>query len=317
MGKIIVSDKDFIEIITLHGIENASDILKASPRSVFYRRRKIERDLGIKITVPDNKGNIRQSGSTEVYPMIEKLQIQDGVILIGSDAHVWPGDLSTGMRGFLHFCKKLSPQAVILNGDVYDGAGNGSHNRIRWSKVPSVREQLDAVENFIDKVVQSSKKSQHLWTIGNHDSRYETMLSNQCSVYEDVDGVCLQDKFPSWKFAMSFWFNNDVVVKHRFKGGIHATHNNTLWSGKNIVTGHLHSLKVTPFSDYNGLRFGVDTGTLNDPYGPHTEYGEHNPVNHREGFIVLTFCKGDLLWPEIVSVWDRNHVQFRGEIIKV
>jgi hypothetical protein len=113
-----------------------------------------------------------------------------------------------------------------------------------------------------------------------------------------------------------------VVVKHRFKGGIHATHNNTLWAGKTIVTGHLHSLKVTPLSDYNGTRWGIDTGTLADPAsntegGPQFHYNEDNPQNHRSGFIVLTFKDGQLLWPEVCNVIDQNHVSFRGEVIRV
>jgi hypothetical protein len=58
-------------------------------------------------------------------------------------------------------------------------------------------------------------------------------------------------------------------------------HNATLWAGRNIITSHLHSLKVTPFSDYNGARFGVDTGTLANPYSEQFNYQEDNPRNHR------------------------------------
>ena len=92
-----------------------------------------------------------------------------------------------------------------------------------------------------------------------------------------------------------------------------------MWSGKTIVTGHLHSLKVTPFSDYAPRpRWGVDTGTLADPYGPQfRDYCEDNPVNWRSGFVVLTFHKGKLLWPELVHVFDDKHVEFRGELIRV
>ena len=109
-----------------------------------------------------------------------------------------------------------------------------------------------------------------------------------------------------------------MVIKHRYKGGIHATHNNTLWAGKTVVTGHLHSLKVTPFSDYNGIRWGVDTGTLADPYGPQFEnYTEQNPANWRSGFVVLTFKDGTLLDPEIVRVVGERKVSFRGEVVRV
>jgi hypothetical protein len=91
-----------------------------------------------------------------------------------------------------------------------------------------------------------------------------------------------------------------------------------LWSGKTIVTGHLHSLRVTPLSDYTGTRYGVDCGTLADPYGPQfTHYTEDNPVNWRSGFVVLTFYRGRLLWPEVVHVIDEGQVTFRGKVYEV
>ena len=119
---------------------------------------------------------------------------------------------------------------------------------------------------------------------------------------------------PCW----SCWPTEDVVVKHRMKGGIHATHNNTVSSGKSIVTGHLHSLKVTPYSDYNGERFGIDTGTLADANGPQfVDYLEDNPTNWRSGFAVLTFHNGRLLWPELVHALAPGAIQFRGQVIDV
>jgi hypothetical protein len=118
---------------------------------------------------------------------------------------------------------------------------------------------------------------------------------------------------------MSVWATPDVVIKHRWKGGTHATHANASLSGKTMVTGHLHSLKVTPFNDYNPFtRYGVDTGTLAHPNGPQFAYGEDNPLNHRSGFVILSFSEGKLLMPEIVQVWgDEGQVEFRGQIINV
>jgi hypothetical protein len=82
-----------------------------------------------------------------------------------------------------------------------------------------------------------------------------------------------------------------------------------------IVTGHLHSLKVTPLNDLKGIRWGVDTGTLADPYGPQfSDYTELNPVDWRSGFAVLTFHEGRLMWPEIAHVIDEGMGEFRGEI---
>jgi hypothetical protein len=55
-----------------------------------------------------------------------------------------------------------------------------------------------------------------------------------------------------------------------------------------------------------------------DTYGPQFEgYMEDNSRNWRSGFVVLTFRNSVLMWPEVVAVVDEDHVQFRGELIKV
>ena len=86
-----------------------------------------------------------------------------------------------------------------------------------------------------------------------------------------------------------------------------------------MVTGHLHSLKVTPWTDYTGDRYGVDTGTMSMLGGSKFNYLEDNPVNWRSGFAVLTFHRGMLMFPELVSVIDEEKglVFFRGEILQV
>jgi hypothetical protein len=104
------------------------------------------------------------------------------------------------------------------------------------------------------------------------------------------------------------------MVKHRHHNGIHATYNNTLKGGRTIVTGHLHRLAVTPWADYNGRRWGVDTGTLSDPLSPQFDYGENNPTPHTSGFAVLTFKDGRLLPPELVEVLD-GVAYFRGSAV--
>lgn len=85
-----------------------------------------------------------------------------------------------------------------------------------------------------------------------------------------------------------------------------------------MFTGHLHSMKVQPISDYNGTKYGVDTGTLADPYGPQfANYTELNPLNWRSGFVVVTFYKGQLLWPEFVHVLGPSKYEFRGKVYAI
>src|SRR5262249_55262183 len=108
-----------------------------------------------------------------------------------------------------------------------------------------------------------------------------------------------------------------VRIMHRWKGGDYATRNNVIKSGSTVVTGHLHSAHVDPWTDDNGTRWGVDTGCATHPFGAQFNYMEDQPRNWRQGFAVLTFHKGRLLQPELVLAFDDNHVEFRGEVIMI
>ena len=316
MPKPILGDAEFIVLFEKYGATELARIIGINVRNVFMRRARIEKKSGASVLNPEAAQWLSR------YPSRVPFTIETGTVLIASDAHYWPGVITTAHRGFVKFIENLKPDHVVMNGDVFDGARASRHPRIMWEHSPTIKQELEAVSDRLHEIVKANPKAKHLWTIGNHDSRFESSLSNNSADYENVQGFALRDHFPLWEMALSFWINTDVVVKHRFKGGIHATHNNTLWSGKTMVTGHLHSLKVTPYSDYTGLRFGVDTGTLtvpstDAPGGPQTNYNEDNPQNHRSGFIVLTFKDGLLLWPEIAYVVDEGLICFRGQITSV
>jgi len=173
----------------------------------------------------------------------------------------------------------------------------------------------------LGEIEEVAKAARHnvklLFTWGNHDIRFGNRLAQHAPQFKEVQGFKLTDHIPNWDFCWTVWPTEQVIIKHRYKGGIHATHNNTVNAGVSIVTGHLHSLKVTPFSDYNGVRYGVDTGTLAETDGPQFTYAEINPNNHRSGFAVLNFFNGQLLWPELVHKFDEDQIQFRGEVVDV
>jgi hypothetical protein len=214
-----------------------------------------------------NNGNKTSNPKTSVIqtPQRFNFELIDGTVLIGSDLHAWPGErLSTAFRAFVHFAKVMEPAAIILNGDLIDGASISRWPRIMWQAQPTVKQELEAAQECLHELTLAASKHCDLFlTIGNHDARFDAKLTASCPEFENVRGFRLCDHFSDrWQWSWSVWINDSVVVKHRYKGGIHATHNNVLNSGKTIVTGHLHSLKVTPFSDFSGLRWGVDTGTL-------------------------------------------------------
>lgn len=309
------SDKEFIELFTSVGAHETARRLHIDVRNVFKRRLNMELHYGVKLKSPQVNSTRRATDHAEVV----KINIKDGIVLVGSDAHIWPGNDSIALRAFLKFAKDMAPAAVIMNGDVLDFPQISRHPPIGHNKLPDLSNEIEEAQAKLHDFELAVKRSCKLvWTLGNHDGRFETRLATVAPEYARLHGHSLKDHFPAWTACWRTDLNDSVIIKHRFKGGIHATHNNAMWSGKTIITGHLHSQKVTPFTDYNGTRWGVDTGCLADPGDQaFIDYTEANPLNWRSGFCVLTFTNGQLLPPELVSVWDKKTVTFRGQLIKV
>ena len=313
------SEGEFIELFSTLGPTETARKLKITLRTVLKRRHNIERLGKVVINSP------RITAGRPLAPVEHQarigLQVDDGVILVGGDAHIWPGPPSTAMRAFTEFCKGVDgerPKAVILNGDVLDFPQVSRFLPIGWETMPTVQHEIEEAQDQLSKIEKATFRTRKIWTLGNHDSRFETRLAHLAPEYAKVHGVHLKDHFPNWEPCWAVWVNDNTVIKHRFKGGIHAVYNNAVFSGKHIITGHLHSAKVTPFTDYNGTRYGVDTGCLAETSARQfVDYTEDSPKNWISAFCVLTYVKGVLLWPELVVVVDEDHIQFRGKIIHV
>ena len=309
-----ISDRDFINLFEKLGPHKLSRKIGCNIRSVYRRRHTLEKNIRRQITSPQSPNSTRHNIE---HAARLHFDVENGVVLIGSDAHIWPGPMTTAMRAFVKFCKDMKPKAVVMNGDVMDHPQISRHPPIGWEDHPTVEQEIKAAQEILTKI-EDVGPSKLYWGLGNHDARFETRLATIAPEFARVSGFRLKDHFPAWSGCWATWFNDDVVVTHRLSGGIGAVRNNVLRAGKSMVTGHLHSLKVTPFTDYNGTRYGVDSGCLADPRAEaFVQYTEDAPLDWRSGFVVLTFHKGKLLFPELVSVFDRNHVQFRGEVIKV
>lgn len=310
------TDEDFIRLFESIGAAATARTLGITERSVHGRRIRLQVKLGRSIK-SGTKGT-NNIDALSKHPHRISRTIGNGIALIGSDAHYWPDRITTAHRAFVRFLRDMQPALVCLNGDVIDGAKISRHQPIGWENRPEVIEEIEACKQRLAEIESAAPNAFKVWTLGNHDSRFETRLATVAPEYARIHGFHLKDHFPYWHPCWSLWINDDTVVKHRFKSGIHAPHNNTMWAGRSIFTGHLHSMKVMPISDYNGTRFGVDTGTLAEPYGEQfRDYTEDSPVNWRSGFVVATFWKGRLLWPEIAHVIGEGQVQFRGKVIDV
>jgi predicted MPP superfamily phosphohydrolase len=308
----------FIEVcLRLKSTAAVSKEIGISQRNVVSRRNKIHERTGTFLNLDSRSASVRVT-----IPPTKKrttVDLHDGCIVVGSDAHYWPDIDSTAHKAFVFIVKKLKPSIIIMNGDSFDGSTISRYGRTAWEDRPTVKQELEAVIDKLDEIANASKNSKLLHTWGNHDLRFNTRLSQAASEFERVEGFDFENHFPRWNFTMSIMVNDNTMIKHRWHNGVHATWNNILKSGRNFVTGHLHSLQIRPFSDYNGTRYAVDTGTLAYPDGDQFGYAEDNPKNHRSGFAVLTFIDGELMPPETVEVIDEEQgiCFFRGQKFKV
>jgi len=255
-----VSEEEFIALWNKYGsAAKISTVLNMGIRAVFSRRRDIERRTGVALVSTDPQ----KTTFSVTYPgngVRARAEIEDGVIMVASDCHYYPGIISTAHKAFVHLIKELKPKIIVMNGDVFDGSSASRHDPIGWVQTPTVKQELEACHDRLNEVESASKSAVLHWTWGNHDMRFNTRLASQVGdSFKGVQGFNLSDHFPRWKFSTSLMVNEHTMIKHRWHNGIHAVYNNTIKSGTSIITGHLHSLKVTPWTDYNGTRYGVDT----------------------------------------------------------
>jgi len=129
MSKMSYDPNDFAELFESIGPRGVATQYGIEVRNIYRLRRRVETELGRRLFPPDHteKGEtargIRalQEVGFEAKEMIN-LSVKDGIVMVASDCHYWPGMRSTAHAGFVKLCKELKPQAIIMNGDVLDGS---------------------------------------------------------------------------------------------------------------------------------------------------------------------------------------------------
>ncbi len=259
------------------------------------------------------------------YPRTAPLAVENGVVIAYSDAHYWPAVGPTiAFRALLALAGALNPRAIIANGDLIDGFKISRHARIAWSHGPCVAEEIAEAQARQSEIRAAAPRARRFRTIGNHDIRYDNFLAEHAPDFEGVPGTRLSHHLPDWPESWSVRINEggagDTIIKHRWKGGIHAAWNNVVKSAVNIGTGHTHRAEARSCRGYEPRRrWGFETGTLSehpqdsDPEGNGPfEYAEDAPSDAGSGFAVLTYHKGALLPPEFCSIEDGTPY-FRGQ----
>jgi predicted phosphodiesterase len=319
-----INDKDFIKLWQELGSPTlVAKETKMTPRSIMNKRAAMEAKYGIELPTHNSQRDKKKPKKVEMTPHNVRRGIDiDKVkrVIVFSDAH-FTDTTTTAFKALLLMIDTFKPEVIICNGDAFDGQILSRFPSINYDQKPTVLEELNACRTHLDEIVKHRPAGCRLiWTLGNHDMRYESWLVNKVPEYSGVDGFSLKYHFPEWETCWSFWIGEETIVKHRFKGGRMAGYNNLTAAGNtNIITGHTHVLCASPITNYQGTYWGVQTGCLADPYSSTFEYCEDSPKDWRSGFVMLSFDQGRMLMPELIMVTDEENgeFEFRGCINKV
>lgn len=283
------------------------------PRTLNRYRRQAEEMLGITLPPLGNPGN----SSWMQTPDKPRDYFLDHAYtaVIFSDAHFWPGATSAAFWILLQVLEDVKPDLVVDNGDSWDGASISRHDSNMWEHKPTLRQELDCVREHLDTIqAYAGTDADFIKIIGNHDMRWEALLSQKAPYIQEMPSTKVSDLFDNWEHQVSLMLNGHTWIKHRWHSGMHGAWNNVLKSGVTMITGHTHRLGVRPYTDMRGTRYGIETGTLAEPWGPQFRYVEQNPRNWQQGFVVITM-DGDKVYPEVVEV-KNGEAFFRGKMYK-
>lgn len=291
--------------------------------SAIYKRRRNLAGKGVLLnTVPTTP---QAQGASQCYAWgAEKThfarrrayKVENGTVVIASDAHWLPDHRSTGLDALIEVVKRVKPELIVLNGDMLDGGTisrwdptRGHHKRY------SLREELDCLKANTEAVEKAAGKAFLAYTLGNHDLRLSRYIAVHAPEALDLPATRLEDWIPKWPLSWTVEVNPDTdgmtVIRHRNQSGM--LHLQSMRAGCHYVHGHLHRLNVHRAATFRGVRYSVDTGSLADPHSDAFDYMEGNP-DHQQGFAVLTYRNGVLMPPELVEIVN-GEAWFRGRTL--
>ena len=203
------SDQEFIKVWKELGSPTlVGQKLGINPRSTLARRRNLEIRYGIELPTHNSQRDQKKPAKKvelaahNVRRGIEIDKVKR--VIIFSDAH-FTDETTTAFKALIKFIKHFKPQVIICNGDAFDGQVLSRFPSINYDAKPTVLEELEACRwhlNEIEKVRPAGCRL--IWTLGNHDMRYESWLVNKVPEYSGVDGFSLKYHFPNWETCWSF-----------------------------------------------------------------------------------------------------------------
>jgi hypothetical protein len=250
------------------------------------------------------------------YTLELRAEIDTGHVVIFGDAHYgWSDRVGPAHYALLAVLEQIKPAIVIANGDVIDAAGASKHPAVGQQKRPRMDQEVIRAQQRLGEIAKAAGGAQLFRTVGNHDQRYDRQLSTMVPDFAALHGMRLSDHLPDWQEAWRVRINDDLMVLHRWHGGVHAAHNNVVKAGISIATNDTHALEAKPFTDYRGRRWSIQCGMLADRQDAAFEFMAGKPAQWCEGFAVISFADGQILTPTYCEVIDGT-AWFRGEKVQ-
>lgn len=153
--------------------------------------------------------NIEKSSYEENYLRPSGKRFQ--TILIGSDVHDLNAD-PFWIRLFLDTAKRVQPEKIILNGDIFDNSEFSKYNNDPREFL--VKERIKWVRNFFYDIRYYCPNSELNLVEGNHETRLVRMLQMQSpqlmALLSDVHGMTVKDLFKLTEFNINYYARADL-----------------------------------------------------------------------------------------------------------
>ena len=251
--------------------------------------------------------------TSEVAPWIGKYEVKqdDGrikVVLIGSDFHDLDAD-RFALSVFIDTARRLQPDVIVLNGDVYD-----EYEFSRYNQDPrkvNIRARYDFVREHIFKILREvCPDSQIDLIIGNHEQRILKLLADKSpamKVLVDLMGITFSELLGLDEWRINLVCKNDFAaynakemheeVRRNYKkyyNTVIVNHFGDEDYGMSSVGGHTHKPKMmSKANEVLGPIWNLTTGSL---CKIDAEYHEMK-VNAQNSFVIVH-----------VDTWERSAV---------
>lgn len=234
----------------------------------------------------------REFYNEEILPYIGCYERDDNgktikVMVVGSDFHDIEADPFV-LALFIDTCRRLQPDIIILNGDVFD-----LYEFSRFDIDPrraNVAERFKFVREMIfAKLREVCPNAQIDFVLGNHEWRFLKLFADRTSylkvVLSEVMGLTLEDVFGvheyeinlicKWDLAAFMQRDMTQQVKENYKiyyGAFVAAHLQNYKFGVSGTSGHTHKPSTDHFWNIHGKHTWVVTPCI-----------AKTPVEYREG----------------------------------